>query len=87
MAKRMPAMHSYAVEAKDGALISYGIDVLDNYRRAAEYVDRILKGAKISDLPFQEPTRFTLAINMQTARTLGIKVPASLITRADEVIE
>jgi len=87
MAKRMPAMHSYVFEAKDGALISYGIDILDNYRRAAEYVDRILRGSKISDLPFQEPTRFTLAINIQTARTLGIKVPASLLSRADEVIE
>ena len=67
--------------------MSYGIDLLDNYRRTAEYADRILKGAKIADLPFQEPTRLTLAINLKTARAIGIKVPPTLLVLADEVIE
>ena len=65
VALKMPAMHTYASEAKNGALISYGIDLVENYRRTAEYIDRILKGTKIADLPFQEPTRLTLAINLK----------------------
>jgi putative ABC transport system substrate-binding protein len=84
---KLPAIHTFAFETKNGALMSYGIDLLDNYRRAAEYADRILKGAKIADLPFQEPTRLTLAINLKTAKALGIIVPPTLLTRADEVIE
>jgi putative ABC transport system substrate-binding protein len=84
---KMPAMHTFAFETKNGALISYGIDVVDNYRRSAEYADRILKGAKIVDLPFQEPTRLTLSINLQTSRAIGIKVPPTLVALADEVIE
>jgi putative ABC transport system substrate-binding protein len=67
--------------------MSYGIDLVENYRRTAEYVDRILKGTKIAELPFQEPTRLTLAINLQTARAIGIKVPSTLLARADEVID
>ena len=82
----MPAIHSYASEAKNGALMSYGIDIVENYRRAAEYTDRILKGTKITDLPFQEPTRFTLAINLTTAKALGLTVPQTLQVAADEVI-
>jgi putative ABC transport system substrate-binding protein len=67
--------------------MSYGIDVEDNYRRTAEYADRILKGTKIADLPFQDPTRLTLTINLKTARALGVKVPATLLALTDEVIE
>jgi len=84
---RMPAMHTFVSEAKDRALMSYGIDIFDSYRRAADYVDRILKGASVADLPFQEPTRFTLAINLQTARAIGVKVPSTLLALADEIIE
>jgi putative tryptophan/tyrosine transport system substrate-binding protein len=67
--------------------MSYGIDMVESYRRTAEYIDRILKGTKVADLPFQEPTRLTLAINLQTARAIGLDVPATLLARANEVIE
>ena len=87
LALKMPAMHTYASEAKNGALISYGIDLVENYRRTAEYIDRILKGTKIADLPFQEPTRLTLAINLKTAHAIGINVPPALVALADEVFE
>jgi ABC-type uncharacterized transport system substrate-binding protein len=75
---KLPAMHTFAFETKNGALMSYGIDIVASYRRTAEYIDRILKGTKIADLPFQEPTRLTLAINLQTARAIGIEVPRAL---------
>jgi putative ABC transport system substrate-binding protein len=84
---KLPAIHTFAFETKNGALMSYGIDIVESYRRTAEYIDRILKGTKIADLPFQEPTRLTLAINFQTARAIGIDVPPTLLARADEVIE
>ena len=80
-------MHSYVFETRAGALMSYGVDLSDNYRRAAGYIDQILRGAKIADLPFQEPTRLTLSINLSTARSLRIAVPPSLVARAEEVIE
>jgi putative ABC transport system substrate-binding protein len=84
---KLPAIHTFVSEAKNGALMSYGIDILESYRRTAEYIGLILKGTKIADLPFQEPTRFTLAINLQTARAIEVKMPSTLLALADEVIE
>ena len=85
--RRLPAMHTFFFEARHGALMAYGIDISENYRRAADYVDRILRGAKVADLPFQEPTTLTLAVNLRTARAMQIVVPPTLLARADEVIE
>jgi putative tryptophan/tyrosine transport system substrate-binding protein len=87
LVRDLPAMHNYSFEVRDGALMSYGSDVGEDYGRAAAYVDRILKGAKVADLPFQEPTHIGLAINMRTARSMRLTVPPSLLVRADEVIE
>jgi putative ABC transport system substrate-binding protein len=84
---RLPAVYNARFWTADGGLISYAPDFLDQLRRAAAYVDRILKGEKPADMPVQAPTKFDLVINLKTAKALGLDVPHSLLARADEVIE
>ena len=84
---RLPMLFPYAEAVRVGALISYGPNLADVFRRSAAYVDKILKGAKPASLPVQQPVRFDLAINLKTAKALGLKVPVSLMIRAGEVIE
>jgi putative ABC transport system substrate-binding protein len=84
---RMPDIHAFAEVAAAGGLVSYGINWDDQFRRVAEYVDRILKGTKPSDLPVQNPTRFKLVVNLKAAKAIGLTVPPSVLARADEVIE
>ena len=84
---RLPAIYPYRYFAVDGGLMSYGAPMLDLYRGAASYADRILKGAKVAELPIQQPTKYELVINLKTAKALGINIPNTLIGRADEVIE
>jgi putative ABC transport system substrate-binding protein len=83
----VPAVYFLSTFAKDGGLLSYGVDQVDTWRHAATYVDRILRGAKPGDLPVQFPTKFEMAVNLKTAKALGLTVPQSILLRADEVIE
>src|SRR5262249_28677415 len=84
---QLPAVYNSRLFTAGGGLISYGGDILDHYRRAAEYVDRILKGANPADLPVQAPTKYELVINLKTAKPLGLTVPDKLLALANEVIE
>jgi putative ABC transport system substrate-binding protein len=83
----VPAIYPYGFAVREGGLISYGVDPVDLFRRAAGYVDRILKGAKAAELPMQAPVKFELLINLKTANALALKIPQTLLATADDVIE
>src|SRR5262249_25193355 len=84
---RLPAIYAFRAATEDGGLISYGVDILDLFQKAAGYADRILRGENPGDLPVQQPTKFELAVNLSTAKSLGLEVSPALLAAADEVIE
>src|SRR6516165_8753660 len=84
---RLPAVYGYREHVDDGGLISYGVDLRECFRRSAYFVDKILKGVAPGDLPVEFPTKLELIINLRTAKSLGLKIPPTLLARADEVIE
>ncbi len=86
-ASRLPSMYEIREFVDAGGLMSYGTNLADLWRRAAVYVDKILKGAKPADLPVEQPTKFELVINLKTAKTLGLTIPQSILIRADEVMQ
>jgi putative ABC transport system substrate-binding protein len=83
----VPAVYTLSATAREGGLLSYDVDRVDTFRRAASYVDRILRGEKPGDLPVQLPTKFEMVVNRKTATALGLAIPPSILLRADEVIE
>jgi len=85
--KRIPAVYAFSRFVHDGGLIAYGVDLIEQFGRAAVYIDRVLKGEKTAELPVQGPTRYTMAINLRTAKALGLTIAPGLIAAADEVIE
>ncbi|HEY7195232.1 MAG TPA: ABC transporter substrate binding protein, partial [Gemmatimonadales bacterium] len=87
MAARLPTVHVFREMVEAGGLMSYGPNVPDLFRRSADLVDRILRGAKPGDIPVEQPTKFDLVINLTTAQALGLEIPPTLLARADEVIE
>jgi putative ABC transport system substrate-binding protein len=87
MAARLPAIYNAKEHIEAGGLVSYGANYSDLYRRAAEYVDKILRGAKPGDIPVEQPTKFDFIINLTTAKVLGVDISPTLLARADEVIE
>ena len=84
---RLPGIFPFREFAREGGLMAYGPDTTDMFRRAATYVDKILKGAKPGDLPVEQPMRFELVLNMKTAKALGLKIPQSVLIRADQIIQ
>ena len=84
---RLPAVYPFRYMATEGGLIAYGPEIIDQFRRAASYVDRVLRGEKPADMPVQAPTKYELVINLKTAKALGLDVPPTVLARADELIE